>query len=301
MSDYLIGLRNTPSQVMARQRIEAMIDLRKLYFAIDADPAISGAGVVYIDSNFNVVTLREFTPICSIKPKRIIIREAPRNISPQQFAQQVQGNPRESRVVAESVNTTLACAGAVLGWIAIIGGSAIVPFTGGASLVITSLGVAAASASSLQCVAGAARVYTEIKDPEALDRLDSEEWYQNTSKALDIISLGGVAGSGATILRVMNMRRAMTGRSWYQSLSGLSRQERRRLTNEILENRNPALTPAMRKALQSSGQLPKRMATTEISSALAINIKDALGAGIGLLGSSTVQTYAIGLYEELDE
>ncbi|MGG2398335.1 NAD synthetase [Pseudomonas sp. SH1-B] len=301
MSDYLIGLRNTPSQIMARRRIEAMIDLRKLYTAIDADPAISGAGVVYIDSSFNVVTLREFTPICSIKPKRIIIREAPRNISPQQFAQNVQSNPRESRLLAESVNTSLACAGAVLGWIAIIGGSAIIPFTGGASLVITSLGVAAASASSLQCVAGAARVYTEINNPEALDKLDSEEWYQNTSKALDIISLGGVAGSGATILRVMNMRKAMTGRSWYQSLKGLSRQERRRLTNEILENRNPALTPAMRKALQRGGELPKRMATSEISSALAVNIKDALGAGIGLLGSSTVQTYAIGLYEELDE
>ena len=75
MSDYLIGLRNTPSQVMARQRIEAMIDLRKLYTAIDADPAISGAGVVYIDANFNVVTLREFTPICSIRPKRMARKE----------------------------------------------------------------------------------------------------------------------------------------------------------------------------------------------------------------------------------
>lgn len=301
MSDYLIGLRNTPSQVMARQRIEAMIDLRKLYTAIDADPAISGAGVVYIDANFNVVTLREFTPICSIRPKRIIIREAQRNVSPQQFVQQVQSNPRESRLVAESVNTSLACAGAVLGWIAIIGGTAIVPFTGGASLVITTLGVAAASASSVQCVAGAVRVYTEVNNPEALDRLDSQQWYQDVSRALDIISLGGVAGAGATILRVMNMRRAMTGRSWYQSLNGLSRQERRRLTNEILENRNPALTPALRKALQSSGELPKRFSTSEISSTLAINIRDALGAGIGLLGSSMVQTYAIGLYEELAE
>src|SRR3989338_6173511 len=131
MSDYLIGLRNTPSQIMARQRIEAM--------------------------------------------------KAQRNVSPQQFVQQVQSNPRESRLVAESVNTSLACAGAVLGWIAIIGATAIVPFTGGAGLVITTLGVPAASASSVQCVAGAARVYTEVNNPEALDRLDNQQWYQDVS------------------------------------------------------------------------------------------------------------------------
>ena len=301
MSDYLIGLRNTPSQIMARQRIEAMIDLRKLYAAIDADPAISGAGVVYIDAKFNVVTLREFTPICSIRPKRIIIREAQRNVSPQQFVQQVQSNPRESRLVAESVNTSLACAGAVLGWIAIIGGTAIVPFTGGASLVIAAVGVSAAAASTAQCGIGTMRVLNEVNDPTRNDELDSEEWYQNMSRALDVVSLAGVASTGATVVRVMNMRKAMTGRSWHQRLRGLSRQERRRLTNEILENRNPALTPALRKSLQRSGELPKRFSTSEISSALAINIRDALSVGTGLLGSGMVQTYAIGLYEELAE
>lgn len=43
----------------ARDRIESAIDLKQLFRAIDADPAIVGAGVVYIDSDFNVVTLRE--------------------------------------------------------------------------------------------------------------------------------------------------------------------------------------------------------------------------------------------------
>lgn len=52
MSEVMIGLRNSPSQVMARQRIEARINTRKLFAAIDADPAIVGAGVVYIDADF---------------------------------------------------------------------------------------------------------------------------------------------------------------------------------------------------------------------------------------------------------
>jgi hypothetical protein len=44
----------------ARDRIESAMDLNKLFRVIDADPAIVGAGVVFIDSYFNVVMLREF-------------------------------------------------------------------------------------------------------------------------------------------------------------------------------------------------------------------------------------------------
>ena len=111
-----IGMDSNRSQFMARQRIESQINLPRLFAAIDADPAIVGAGVVYIDADFNVVTLREFQPICSIAPKRVILREAQKYIAPTQFAQQVQDNPRESRLVGEAVNTTLSCAGAAIGF-----------------------------------------------------------------------------------------------------------------------------------------------------------------------------------------
>lgn len=94
-----IGMDSNRSQFMARQRIESQINLPRLFASIDADPAIVGAGVVYIDADFNVVTLREFKPICSIKPKRIILREAQKYITPAQFADQVTNNPRESRLV----------------------------------------------------------------------------------------------------------------------------------------------------------------------------------------------------------
>ena len=53
---------------MTRQRVESSIDLRRLFAAIDADPAIVGAGVVYLDTQMRVVVLREFQPICSIAP-----------------------------------------------------------------------------------------------------------------------------------------------------------------------------------------------------------------------------------------
>ena len=143
-----IGMDSNRSQFMARQRIEIQINLPRLFAAIDADPGIVGAGVVYIDADFNVVTLREFKPVCSIMPKRISLREAQKYIAPAQFADQVTNNPRESRLVGEAVNTTLSCGGAILGWIVVFSGTVAVPFTGGASLVVAGLGATAAAAST---------------------------------------------------------------------------------------------------------------------------------------------------------
>ena len=54
-----IGMDSNRSQFMARQRIESEINVPRLFAAIDADPAIVGAGVVYIDADFNIVILRD--------------------------------------------------------------------------------------------------------------------------------------------------------------------------------------------------------------------------------------------------
>jgi len=107
---------------------------------IDADPAIVGAGVVYIDSDFNIVTLREFQPICSVAVKRLILREAPRNIAALEFARELETNPRESELVKEGIVATFACTGMVLSWLVVISGSALIPFTAGASGALTVLG-----------------------------------------------------------------------------------------------------------------------------------------------------------------
>jgi hypothetical protein len=60
------------AHLTTRQRVESSIDVRRLFAAIDADPAIVGAGVVYLDGNLRAVVLREFQPICSIVPKKVI-------------------------------------------------------------------------------------------------------------------------------------------------------------------------------------------------------------------------------------
>lgn len=296
-----IGMDSSRSRFMARQRIESQINLPRLFAAIDADPGIVGAGVVYIDADFNVVTLREFQPICSIAPKRLILREAQKYIAPAQFAQQVQDNPRESRLVGEAVNTTLSCAGAVIGWLVVLSGSVAIPFSAGASSVVVALGYTAATASSLQCFASGYRTVNEIRNPARNDQLDSEEWYQYTMIALDAASLVGVGASSLTTLKLVRLNKASTGKSVREVLRGLNRQERAKLTKELLSINDPRLTSKMIKLKQLAGELPKRFTPTEIKHATVTQIKDALGAAIGITGSAVsgnIRTIAVGLYEE---
>ena len=299
-----IGMDSNRSQFMARQRIESQINLPRLFAAIDADPGIVGAGVVYIDADFNVITLREFKPICSIQPKRIILREAQKYVAPTQFAQHVTSNPRESRLIGEAVNTGISCLGAVISWAAIASGTLLVPFSAGASSVVVVIGYAAAGASSLQCINGLARTTLEVAKPEVNDWLDSEGWYQNASIVLDAASLVGVGASTLTTVKLVKVAKASTGKSLREVLRGLNRQERARLTKELLSINDPKLTSKLLKLKQASGELTKRFTPTQLKHGTTTQIKDALSAVVGFGGSAysgNVNTIAIGLYEEVKE
>jgi hypothetical protein len=304
-----IGMDSNFSQFMARQRIESQINLPRLFAAIDADPAIVGAGVVYIDADFNVVVLREFRPICSIAPKRVILREAKPYLAPQQFIEQVKNSPRESRLGTEVANAGLSCLSAYIGWSVVLAGSIAVPFTAGASAWVVALGVTAAAAGTAQCAIGGMRVVNELNNPQANDEMNDAEWYKTVAPILDGVSLAGVGGSAMATVRLLKASKASgIGKSWYQLLSGLNRQERAKLTKELLMLRDPSLTAKLLKLQQRAGALPKRFASAEIRHATITQIKDSLGALLTVTGSYTgdghvknATTIAVGLYEEFHE
>ena len=289
---------NPYSRFGARQRVESLINLPKLFAAIDADPAIVGAGVVYIDAEFNIVTLREFRPICSIRPKRVILREIKKYQTPDQYTEQLQTSARESKVVKEAVNTGLACASAVIGWLVVVSGSIAAPFTAGTSLVLSYVSGAAAVASTAQCVIGGIRTVRESYQAGANDDMDNNEWYNAASVVLDGVSLLGVGASGLTTVKYLQLYKAKTGRSWYELGKTLSRQQRKALTKELLSLKHPSLTAKQLKLEQAAGNLTKRFTPTQVSHATNTLIKDSIGGLLGFGGSSTVQSVAVGLYEE---
>lgn len=166
-----------------RQRIESSIDLRRLFSAIDSDPMLIGAGVVYIDDAFNVVVLREFQAICRVHPIKVVLREAPRYVGPVEFKRMLEHEPRESQWVAEALGTAVTCSGAVLSWMVVTSGVMLMPFTAGTSAVITFIGQAALAASITQCAIGLGRTTVEAFAPQYLDHLDNDAWYQAVDAA----------------------------------------------------------------------------------------------------------------------
>lgn len=289
---------------MKRQRVESSIDLRRLFAAIDADPAIVGAGVVYLDAQMRVVVLREFQPICSIAPKKVILREAPSYIGRVEFARRLENEPRESQVAFEAVNAVLACSSAVISWLVILGGSVLSPFTFGATGVVAVFSYTSAVASSIQCVIGARRTRNEMTDPTRNDALDSDQWYQAVTTGLDAVSLLGTGSTALSTIRFVSMLKKATGKNTHQVLKGLSRQERVKLTRELLSINHPELTRKMIKLKQMAGEMPKRYTSAEVRRGTIIQMLDALGAVSGVTGSmrsGNIRTIAVGLYEETSE
>lgn len=287
-----------------RQRIEGSIDLRRLFSAIDSDPALIGAGVVYIDEVFNVVVLREFQAICRVQPIKVVLREAPRYVGAVEFKRMLEHEPRESELMKEALPMAMACTGALLSWHVIYSGIALMPFTGGSSVVISFIGTAAVIAGLFQCAVGAYRTANEAWDPQKNDNLDSNAWYEGAMVALDAVSLLGVTTSAVTTMKVINLSKRATGKSLREVLRGLSRQERAKLTNELLKIQDPRLSPKLLKLKQASGSFPKRIPATQIKPIIATHRNDAFAAALGLTGSSmtgNTKTLAVGIYEELSE
>lgn len=291
---YSVLLRDgfSVSRTHARLRIESALDLHRLFRLIDSDPATVGAGVVYIDSDLNIVTLRDFQPVCSIVVKNLILREPPRHKAAQEFARELQEDSHESRFIIELLSAGLACTGAILSWSAIVGSGMAIPFSGGASAAITVIAYSAAIAGSVQCIGGIGRVVTALNDLQALHDLDAQKWYQNTAMILDGISLMGAGAATLVTARYVLAAKAATGKSVVAVLHGLSRQERARLTAELLKLRKP------------DPVFPKRYANTVIRQQAIVQIKEMLSAAAAVTGSSisgNINFIAIGIYEEFKD
>ena len=284
-----------------RSKLNQTLDQKKLFNAIDNDPALIGAGVVYVGSQGQKVELRPFEPLCYVNPFKVVLKEpsAGSRTSAVEHAADIRSRPQDSRLLMESLNTGLSCTAAVLGWVVVIGSTTSIPLTGGTSTPITILSYSAATASSIQCINGVVRTGNEIAYPQGNDWLDSQDWYQTAVFALDLISVGGAAGSGLMTVRRMKLLRSQ-GVSVQQALRGLGRPERKRLTTEIIRSNHPTASNAMIKAMQRAGKYPKRLTSEQVKKATLLQIKESVGATFSFAGSGTsgiVRNIAIGIYE----
>tara|TARA_B100000446_G_scaffold137824_1_gene130285 strand:+ start:982 stop:1905 length:924 start_codon:yes stop_codon:yes gene_type:complete len=291
-------------QSILKQRLTYELDLPKLFQHIDNIYELNGAGISYIDSEFTVVKLREFQPLCHQNPIHLVLREPQGERPVDEFAASLKNDQRESQLVGELVGTGLSCGAAILSWVVVMGSTVAIPISGGTSAAVTYLGYAAAVASGLQCANGIGRTVLEVSDPHTKDWFDSQEWYTNASHAVDVISLAGVAASSAAILKTVHTLKKTTSKSTLEVLKGLSRHERKRLTTEVIRLNNPGVSGKVMKALVRAGRYPKRFPHQSINQALQLKLKEAIAASFSFSGSAltgSARALAVGVYEEVGQ
>ena len=291
---------NPTTKKRLKERLDAALNKKKLFQAIDSDPAIVGAGVVFIDNRGVAVTLREFEPLCFVTPVRVILREPPREMSGLDYVSEVKTKPAESNLVAEAAGMTLSCGAAVLGWLVVWTSGVAIPFSAGGSTVFTVMAYSAATASSIQCMNGIVRTTNEAYAPKENDKLDSEEWYQHATLALDAISLGGAIAAGLMTVRGIKLLRS-SGVTYKQALGGMNRQQRRRLSREIARSNAAGISNGTLKAMERAGKITKRYSNEAIRATTIRQIKDSLGATMSFSGSALggiISTVAVAVSRE---
>jgi len=271
-----------------KKELSGRINIDRLLKEIDARPGITGAGVIYFDG-LNVATIREFQPICQIKPVHIVIRSVSSGLvsSTQPMTQHLnQQNKPMYSALREAGSMGLACGAAVLGWVVVLGsGAAAIP-TGGVSTAVTVLAFSAAAASTTQCVAGIARTAIVLADKdEWLYWLDSEAWYQKTMIALDVVSLAGATAAVAASIKTLQLLKATGTSSVIRALKQMPRHERKRLTESLIRQMHPGISNGAIKSFMRAGVYPARYTSTQVSHTLKIQLTDAVGAALSFGGS----------------
>ena len=297
-----LGIRPSIKEQQLRSRIEQTVNLKQLFKVIDSRPETSGAGVIYIDSKFTIIRLRDFKSTCRINPIFIVLREPIKAQTTHEFAKEIKQEEPKSKFHQELLSASISCVGAAIGWLGVIGSGLTIPISGSAGLAMSYISFGATAAATAQCSIGVARTVMASKSPDKLSNLDSNEWYQNTTKALDYMSLAGASVSGYQTTKMVLSLKQTTGKGVSEILKGLNRQERANLTKEIVRKNLPTFSSKARKQLTLSGVIPKRYSQATISTSVSHQLLDAIGGSVSIIGSGysgEIKNLAIGIYEEL--
>ncbi len=249
---------------------------------LDKKPSLVGCRVVYFDDAL-MSTVRPGPPLSSEDLVAVVIRKGGKDLLPTNAEVQ---RVRDERFHAELLNLGISCGGALLSWVGAVLSTGAAPVTGGLSLVITVATTAATISGYAQCGVAVYRVGAHLYDPQVTVDLDNEQWYQILSTTMDIVGLAGAGATAASTTKAVLLMKNATGKSFANILKGLSRQERKRLTEEILRSTNPGLSNSKMKLMQLAKAAPKRYEPKAISAGIRKQLMDVIGAVGNVTGSA---------------
>lgn len=189
------------------------------------------------------------------------------------------------RSTTESVEASLMainCTAAVIAALVTFGSVGFSPFSGGTSLVLTSVGYAATAATGASCANSTLRTYNAIRSPEINVHLDSIPAYKTAMTVFDGISIVGVGASAVTTIKVMGIlkRAGVTVRG---ALTGnVARQARSRLSYQNIKGSQSGISNKEIKKMMRTGDVPRRMTGRAISDSTVKALRDFFAAGMSL-------------------
>lgn len=198
------------------------------------------------------------------------------------------GKPEVSgrEVLAEGAMTAINCTAAVVAGVVTLGGGVGAPFSGGASLAVSTVAGAATAATALSCGNSTIRTINAIFSPGVNQRLDQLPAYKTTVQVLDGVSLLGVGASTVAARRAVKVL-STAGVNIPAALTGnINRQQAAILTKEMIKLRRPNVSNGELKKLIRSGKEPKRYSKQEISLGALKSLKDSIAAGLSFLSST---------------
>lgn len=187
----------------------------------------------------------------------------------------------------ELLSTALSCGGLLLTIGAAIVGTGAIPFTAGASTAMVAIAIGGTAATATQCVLGLYRIYDiNTNAGENTTWLDSQKWYLATTSLLDVIS---IASAGAALKDVIITYRTMRAASSLKAshwLKTLPRQDRARITEQIMRTQNPGISNKVIKAFILTGRYPKRFPSEGLQKSLQVQLLNSLNSMTALSGSA---------------
>jgi len=191
-----------------------------------------------------------------------------------------------NQVGSEAGLAAINCSAAVIAGLVTFGSAGAVPFSGGTSLALTSIGYAATVATGASCAVSVLRTYNALTTPEVNIALDNSPAYQTTMSVVDGISLLGVGASAFASVKIINILKRAGVSLKVAGKGSVKRQARARLAKESAKANRPGISNGELKSLIHAGEFPKRLSNIIISQNMVKSLKDSIAAGLSFLASA---------------
>ncbi|EKY3246211.1 hypothetical protein RBA21_003615 [Cronobacter dublinensis] len=298
MSDYLTGM-NTPDNLPRFDKPvtwggPGVVDFNfdALAKELDRTHDFSNVGIIYSNgiSDWLVRPSRRIATPNQTTVSHVIVTKV-NDTSPQTAARAITKPLQAPSLTTEITSTAISCGALVATAFIAVSATLVIPFTAGATGIIAGIMTAGTVATGFQCAVGVGRLFAiGYGYEENVAWLDSQEWYTSTMTALDVISIAGASVAlKSTIKAYMTMKAGSSAKAldWLRTLS---RHERKRITIEIIRNRNPGISNDGIKALIKAGAYPGRYPTEAIQKSLQYELIKAFNNASAFAGSAVSGT-----------